>query len=186
MIANSVPRPCGRHPTVRTLRQSLRRMVRNTVCTALMVAGAIALAPLAARAASLQFIIRPICRPICNGAPAAIPGSSATVAAAGKIASSNVVRAASALRDRRFAQDDDSGADTDIAPDQVQKYIAVYKDMQRDRGLTVEQAAAKEGLTLSAFRDLEQKIERDEPTRDHVRAELQSAAAIAPTPVTAK
>ncbi|MBF6559326.1 MAG: hypothetical protein IVW56_03465 [Candidatus Binataceae bacterium] len=154
-------------------------MVRITVCTALMVAGAIAPAPPAARAAKLQLIVRPI-------REGALPGSPAIAAAAPSIAISETDRAVTTIRDRRFAQNDDSGADTDIAPDQVQKYIAVYKDMQRDRGLTVEQAASREGLTLSAFRALERKIERDEPTREHVRAELQSAAAAAPTPVTAK
>jgi len=182
VIANPVPRPDGRHPAVRRHYQTLRRRLRNPVCIALMVASAIAFAPPAARAARLQLIVRPI----CEGAPEALPGSAAIAAAAATIAISEAGRAATTIRDRRFAQNDGAGADTEIAPDQVQKYIAVYKDMQRDRGLTVEQAAAKEGLTLSAFRELERKIERDEPTREHVRAELQSAAAAAPTPVTAK
>jgi hypothetical protein len=43
--------------------------------------------------------------------------------------------------------------------------------------LTVEQAAAKEGLSLTAFRNLEQKVERDDAAREHVRDELQKSAA---------
>ncbi len=53
--------------------------------------------------------------------------------------------------------------------------------MQQDRGLTVESAAAKESLSLSQFRKLEQKIERDEVAREHVRIELQKAATASPT-----
>ena len=74
----------------------------------------------------------------------------------------------------------DSDADSEVAPDQVEKYIAVYKDMQRDRSLTVETAAAKEGLTVAEFRELEDKIGRDDAAREHVRTELQGAAAEKP------
>jgi hypothetical protein len=76
-----------------------------------------------------------------------------------------------------LAQDDDDSDENDIAPSDVEKYVATYRDMQRDRSLTVEQAAAKEGLSLSAFRDLEQKVERDDAAREHVRDELQESAA---------
>jgi hypothetical protein len=47
--------------------------------------------------------------------------------------------------------------------------------MQRDRNLTVETAAAKEGLSVAQFRALERKIERDDATREHVRTELQGS-----------
>jgi hypothetical protein len=53
--------------------------------------------------------------------------------------------------------------------------------MQRDRGLTVESAAAKESLSISQFRQLEQKIERDDIAREHVRTELQAAATASPS-----
>jgi hypothetical protein len=81
-------------------------------------------------------------------------------------------------RSERFiiAQDDDDSGDSDIAPSAVEKYVAIYRDMQQNRSLTVEQAAAKEGLSLAAFRDLEQKIEKDDGARQHVRDELQAAA----------
>jgi len=82
------------------------------------------------------------------------------------------------LRSERFimAQDDDDSSDSDIAPSAVEKYVAIYRYMQQNRSLTVEQAAAKEGLSLAAFRDLEQKIEKDDGARQHVRDELQAAA----------
>ncbi len=63
-----------------------------------------------------------------------------------------------------------------MSSDQLQKYVAVYREMHNDRGLTVENAAAKESLTLSQFRELEQKIERDDVAREQVRRELQAAA----------
>ena len=75
-----------------------------------------------------------------------------------------------------LVQDSDDDADSEVPPDQVEKYVSVYTDMQRNRGLTIDAAAAKEGLTMAQFRDLEQKIERDDLAREHVRAELQAAA----------
>jgi hypothetical protein len=79
------------------------------------------------------------------------------------------------------AQDTDSNDDTGVSPDQLQKYVAVYRAMQHDRGLTVESAAAKESLTLSQFRELEQKVERDEVAREQARRELQAAAHAGPS-----
>jgi hypothetical protein len=76
----------------------------------------------------------------------------------------------------KLAQDGDDSDEGDIAPSDLEKYVAIYRDMQRDRSLTVEQAAAKEGLSLAAFRDLEQKVERDDAAREHVRDELQESA----------
>jgi hypothetical protein len=80
----------------------------------------------------------------------------------------------------RLVQDSDDDADSEIPPDQVEKYVAVYKDMQRNRSLTVETAAAKEGLSVAEFRELERKIGRDDAAREHVRTELQAAAAEKP------
>ena len=65
---------------------------------------------------------------------------------------------------------------TDVPPEQVDKYIKVYKAVQRDKNLTVEQAASQQGFTLEAFRDIEAKIERDDLVRDRVRQELQKTA----------
>jgi len=74
------------------------------------------------------------------------------------------------------AQDSNSNDETGVSSDQLQKYVAVYRAMHNDRGLTVEDAAAKESLTLSQFRELEQKIERDDVAREQARRELQAAA----------
>jgi hypothetical protein len=75
----------------------------------------------------------------------------------------------------RLVQDSDDDTDSEVPPDQVEKYVSVYKDMQRDRSLTVDAAAAKEGLTVNEFRELEQKVERDDSAREHARTELEAA-----------
>jgi hypothetical protein len=80
-----------------------------------------------------------------------------------------------------LAQDSDSNDETGVSPDQLEKYVAVYRAMQLDRGLTVESAAAKQSLTLSQFRELEQKVERDDVAREQVREELQKAATASPS-----
>ena len=79
-----------------------------------------------------------------------------------------------------LVQDSDEDTDSEVPSDQVEKYVAVYKDMQRNRSLTVETAAAKEGLSIAEFRELERKIGRDDAAREHVRTELQAAAAEKP------
>ena len=71
------------------------------------------------------------------------------------------------------ADDDD---DKDVPPGQVDKYVSVYRSMQKDHGLTVEQAASKQGMTVTQFRSLEDKIERDDTLRERVRTALRKAA----------
>lgn len=63
-----------------------------------------------------------------------------------------------------------------VSAGQIDKYIAVYKAMQRNRRITVKQAAAAEGLTLPAFRKIEERIERDSVARDQVRRALMKNA----------
>ena len=54
--------------------------------------------------------------------------------------------------------------------------------MQRNHSLTIEQATATQGLTVAAFRDLEQRIESDDLARDDARRALAAPAqADAPT-----
>ncbi|HVA40535.1 MAG TPA: hypothetical protein VNF49_07705 [Candidatus Binataceae bacterium] len=76
--------------------------------------------------------------------------------------------------------DDDSGDDTTAnkgaSPDEIEKYVAVYRAMQRNHSMTVEQAAASQGLTVGAFRDLEQRIESDDLARDDARRALAEPA----------
>jgi hypothetical protein len=85
-----------------------------------------------------------------------------------------------------LAQDEDAGDEKEVPPAEIDKYIEVYKATQRDHSLTVEQAAAQQGLTLEAFRQLENKIEQDDSAREHVRDALQEAATTgsSPTPAT--
>ena len=64
---------------------------------------------------------------------------------------------------------DDATSDKNVSPEQIQKYVAVYRAMQRDHSLSIEQAAAAQGLTVSAFRELEQRIESDDLARDDAR-----------------
>ena len=71
--------------------------------------------------------------------------------------------------------DDDTGdstADKGASPDEIQKYVAVYRAMQRNHSMTIEQAAASQGLTVGAFRDLERRIESDDLARDDARRAL--------------
>ena len=72
--------------------------------------------------------------------------------------------------------DTDEDDDKDVPPGQVDKYVSVYRSMQKDHGLTVEQAASKQGMTVTQFRSLEDKIERDDTLRERVRTALRKAA----------
>jgi hypothetical protein len=76
----------------------------------------------------------------------------------------------------RIVQAASSNEDTEVPPAQVEKYVAVYRAMQRDRSLTVEAAAAENGMTLFAFRQLESRVERDEVALQRARRELQASA----------
>ncbi len=82
--------------------------------------------------------------------------------------------------------DDDDGSDSTAgkgaSPDEIQKYVAVYRAMQRNHSMTVEQAAAAQGLTVEAFRDLERRIESDDLARDDARRALAGDATPTATP----
>ena len=78
-------------------------------------------------------------------------------------------------------EEEGSGDETDVPPQEVDKYIKVYKAMQHNRNLTVEQAAAAEGLSVSAFRSLEDRIERNDALREHVRDALKPQASSSPS-----
>jgi hypothetical protein len=79
-------------------------------------------------------------------------------------------------------QDERGADDAEVPPAQVEKYVAVYKSMQRDKTLTVDQAASKQGMTLQEFRSLENRMQRDDSALQHARDELQSAAKVSPSP----
>ena len=78
-------------------------------------------------------------------------------------------------------EDQASGDETDVPPQDVDKYIKVYQAMQHNRNLTVEQAAAAQGLSVSAFRTLEDRIERNDALREHVRDALKPQASPSPS-----
>jgi hypothetical protein len=63
-----------------------------------------------------------------------------------------------------------------VSSNEVKRYVAVYKAMQHNHRLTAEQAAATQGLTAEAFRDLEQRIERNDLARDQARRALAEGA----------
>jgi hypothetical protein len=81
-----------------------------------------------------------------------------------------------------LAQLGSSGDETDVSPVDVEKYIKVYKAMQKNHSLTVEQAASQQGLSVEAFRTLESRIERDDALRERVRKALRTSAQASPTP----
>jgi hypothetical protein len=82
---------------------------------------------------------------------------------------------ARSLAARQFAQAD-ADDEGEIPEAQVDKYIAVYAAMQRNHSLTVEQAAARQGFTMSAFRQLENRIQRNPSVHDRVLRALRAAA----------
>ena len=84
------------------------------------------------------------------------------------------------LRAVLLAQDDDDSgdatADKGASPDEIEKYVAVYRAMQRNHSMTIQQATAAQGLTVEAFRDLERRIESDDLARDDARRALAAPA----------
>jgi hypothetical protein len=66
--------------------------------------------------------------------------------------------------------------DQEVPSELVEKYIAVYRAMQLDRSLTVERAASQQGMTLEAFRQLENRVQRDDTAMEHVRDTLKESA----------
>lgn len=59
-------------------------------------------------------------------------------------------------------------------PKDVETYIRVYQAMQRDHTLSVDEAARREGISLSRLRKVETKIEHDSLLRARVRDALRN------------
>ena len=51
--------------------------------------------------------------------------------------------------------DDQDSENNEVSPAQVEQYLKVYKAMQRDRKLTVDQATETQHMTVEQFRDIE-------------------------------
>jgi hypothetical protein len=76
---------------------------------------------------------------------------------------------------RVLAQTESSEGETHVPSDQLERYIAAYKLMQRNHRVTAEQAAAKQGLSLEQFRSIERSVESNDRLRSQVRRELKAA-----------
>jgi hypothetical protein len=127
------------------------------------------------RTRALAGILKTIAFLMCAAVLAALaPGISAPAAASARRAT----RVESPFRLAQFGSPEDQ---PDVAPEDVQKYVKVYKAMQADHKLTVQQAAAQQGLTVQKFRTLEDQIERNDALRMRVRKELRAAANPSPT-----
>jgi len=94
----------------------------------------------------------------------------------GPRATAPAAAASPAVPHRVMVQNDSDSDESEVPPADVEKYIAVYKAMQRDRSLTAETAAAQNGMTLDAFRQLEARVQRDDAALQRARDELQAAA----------
>ncbi|MGH7815744.1 MAG: hypothetical protein ACREQI_17285 [Candidatus Binataceae bacterium] len=75
-----------------------------------------------------------------------------------------------------IAQDGDQIDEPEVPQSQVDKYVAVYKAMQRDHSLTAAQAAAQQGFTVEQFRALENRIMGNNVLHAQVRKALRDAA----------
>jgi hypothetical protein len=75
-----------------------------------------------------------------------------------------------------LSQDDQDTENNEVSPAQVEQYVKVYQLMQRNRSMTVDQAAASQHLTVNQFRDIEARVERDGVLRERVRRELLKTA----------
>lgn len=79
--------------------------------------------------------------------------------------------------ERELAQSAEPAPDNQsVSPAEIKKYIAVYTAMQRDRTLTVEKSAKREGMTISQFRELENRILREPSAHARVMKALRAAA----------
>jgi hypothetical protein len=63
-----------------------------------------------------------------------------------------------------------------VSSSDVEKYVAVYDAMHRNRKLTLQEAAANQNLSVPAFRDLERKVEQNPAALAQARSELMNRA----------
>ena len=72
------------------------------------------------------------------------------------------------------AQEIEEGAPPDVSEGELAVYIDVYGAMQADHDLTIEDALARHGngMSLTDFRDLERRIQRQERLVERVRQAL--------------
>ena len=82
--------------------------------------------------------------------------------------------ATSAYRVRPQAQEIDDAEPADVSEKELAVYIDVYGSMQADHDLTIEEALTRHGngMSLSEFRDLERRIQRQDRLVERVRQAL--------------
>lgn len=59
-----------------------------------------------------------------------------------------------------------------VENDELETYISVYKAMQSDRDLLIDDAVKPHGITLEEFRDIERRVQMRTSLVDRVRREL--------------
>lgn len=62
--------------------------------------------------------------------------------------------------------------DLEVSESELELYIEVYKAMQSDHGLTIDEALAERGQDLQKFREIEQRIQRQDALVRRVREAL--------------
>lgn len=65
-----------------------------------------------------------------------------------------------------------NSSDTPVAESDVQLYIDVYSQMQRDHDLRIEDALAGHGISVPEFREIERRIQVQAPVIQRVRNAL--------------
>lgn len=60
----------------------------------------------------------------------------------------------------------------ELTDDEVDLYIAVYKAMQADRDLKIDEAIEPHAISLADFRDIERRVQMSSTLVDRVRREL--------------
>jgi hypothetical protein len=89
-------------------------------------------------------------------------------------------------QDQQDQDEDENSGDSTVnkgaSSDEIKKYVAVYRAMQHNHSMTIEEAAAGQGMNVGAFRDLERRIESDDLARDEARRALAGETTSTATP----
>ena len=89
-------------------------------------------------------------------------------------------------QDQQDQDEDENSGDSTVnkgaSSDEIKKYVAVYRAMQHNHSMTIEEAAASQGMNVGAFRDLERRIESDDLARDEARRALAGETTPTATP----
>jgi hypothetical protein len=72
----------------------------------------------------------------------------------------------------------DEGGFGSVTEADFERYLGVLERMQENHGLSIEEAVTSRELTLSRFRDIEQRVQRNdvlvERAREHLRKQAES------------